>query len=194
MPTRGRLAVFLAAAAAVVGAGGVAAFACTNLATATLSSPSGRAGTTLTFTGTSFAASEDGAPPSPVVVRWGSAGGPVLAEMAPDPRGSVSGSFTVPETGPGHFVIIATQVDAQGEPQFGTPARVPFEVVGAGGQSVPPPVAEEAPLSSGSDPGGTSMVLVLGIVAACLFAGGLAAFRQSARGPSARPEAQPARR
>ena len=153
MLTRGRLATFFAGAAIALGAGGVAAFACTNLATAAVSSSTGRAGETLTFTGSSFAAPEEGAPPSPVVVHWGSAGGPVLAELAPDARGSVSGSFSVPQAGPGHFVIVATQVDAEGEPQFGTPARVPFEVVGANGESVPPPVTDGAPLSSGSGTG-----------------------------------------
>ncbi|HVM03549.1 MAG TPA: hypothetical protein VM242_00100 [Acidimicrobiales bacterium] len=194
MLTRGRLATFFAGAAIALGAGGVAAFACTNLATAAVSSSTGRAGETLTFTGSSFAAPEEGAPPSPVVVHWGSAGGPVLAELAPDARGSVSGSFSVPQAGPGHFVIVATQVDAEGEPQFGTPARVPFEVVGANGESVPPPVTDGAPLSSGSGSGGTSMLLVLGIVAACLLAGGLAAYRQSPPRPSPVPEARPARR
>ena len=192
MRTRGRLAMFFALAATVLVAGGVTAFACTNLATAAVSAPNGQAGAPLTFTGSSFAAAEAGEAPSPVVVHWGSADGPVLAELTPDARGAVSGSITVPQADPGHFVIIATQVDAEGEPQFGTPARVPFEVLGANGESTPAPVSQAAPASPGSDSGGTSMVLVLGIVAACLFAGGLAAFRQAPRGPSAVPE--PARR
>ena len=190
MLTRGRLALFSAVAATVVVVGGGTAFACTNLATAEVSAGTGRAGAAMTFTGSSFAAPEEGAAPSPVVVHWGSADGPVLAQLAPDARGGVSGSFTIPEADPGHFVIIATQVDAEGEPQFGTPARVPFEVLGANGESVPPPVDEAAPLSSGSESGGSSIVLVLGIVAACLFVGGLAAFRQVSRRPSAVPEAR----
>ena len=194
MVTRRKVPVFLAVAAAVVVFGGMSAFACTNLATLGTSATSGEAGTAVTVSGSSFAAAEEGAAPSPVRIHWNAVDGPVLAELAPDARGSVSGAFDVPDADPGHYVVVATQVDEEGEPQFGTPARAPFEIVGPSGESVPPPTPQVANASSdsGSD-GSTVLVVALGVVAVGLFAAGFVSFLQARRRVTV-PEAQPVRR
>lgn len=171
------VAAAMAAAAALLG--GAAAFACTNLATLNLGTPSAKAGTAVSVTGSSFATAKEGAAPIPVAIRWNSVNGPVLATLVPDASGSITGSFTPPETTPGHYIVMATQLDDKGENQFGTPARVPFEILGPTGESVPPPVRQ---LSSSSSDSSSSIPLVLlavvGIGALALFAAGLASFQK----------------
>lgn len=196
MVDRGRLSVFLAATAAVVMTAGVAAFACTNLATVGTSAPSGEAGTAVTVSGSSFAAAQDGAAASPVLIRWNKLDGPVLAEIPPDATGSISGTFTLPEADPGHYVLVATQVDEEGEPQFGTPARVAMEILGPSGESVAPPAAQAAASSSSSgrdSSASTVAVLGLGVLAVGLFAAGCASFLQERRRLAAGPAPQPVR-
>ena len=180
MLARGRVCLFFAVAAAVVTVGGVAAFACTNVATLDTSATSGAPGTAVTMSGFSFAAPEEGAPPSPVVVRWNGLEGPVLGEFAPDARGLVSGTFAVPNTEPGHYVVVATQVDDKGEPQFGTPARVPFEIVGPDGRRTEVPTRQAAAPDAGSG-GSSAPVVGLGVAAVVVFGAGLIAFQRERR-------------
>lgn len=201
MTTRGRITLACAAAAAAAAVlGGAAAFACTNLATLGISSPNAKAGTALTLTGTSFAAPSEGAPPSPVDVHWNAVDGPVVATMTPDASGNVTGSFTPAETTPGHYVIIATQVDEDGKPQFGTPARVPFEILGPSGEAAPPPAAAPVETTSSSSSGDDdatvplALVAVVGVVAFGVFAAGIGSLqrdRSRRQGPATAPAAQP---
>ena len=163
-----------------------AAFACTNLATLSTSAAAAKSGGVVTLSGSSFAAAEEGVAPSPVLVHWNKVDGPVLATLVPDAKGAVTGSVTLPTAEPGHYVLIATQVDEEGENQFGTPARVPLEVLSASGESVAPAdVQTSSSSSSGSD---TSvplvLVVMLGVVSVGVFAAGLASFR---KGGSPRP-------
>ena len=75
--------VFGAAAAASVIAG-AAAFACTNLATLNLSSTAGKAGDSVTVTGSSFRVnSANVAASDPVVLRWNGTEGTELARVSP---------------------------------------------------------------------------------------------------------------
>jgi len=176
------------AAAALLG--GVAAFACTNLATIETATPTGRAGTLVTITGSSFTAPSDGGTASPVEVRWNGVEGPVLTSLTPDATGAVSGSFTLPEASPGHYVVVATQLDDEGKPQFGTPARSGFEILGASGVATAPPAAQPATAatstsaSSSSDGASVPLALVgvLGVVSLGVFAAGLASFSKARAG------------
>ncbi|HEX2064325.1 MAG TPA: hypothetical protein VHE80_07875 [Acidimicrobiales bacterium] len=175
-------AVLVGAAVAVVVVTGVAAFACTNLATLNLSGPSAGPGESITATGSSFAVAEAGAPQSPVQLRWNGVDGEVLAEVTPDTAGSISATFTVPQAEPGQYVIVATQRDAEGEDEFGTPARAVFEVLGPGGQPARP--VAEAPVSGGaesSSAGAIALMAGLGIVGVSLFALGSRMFVRELR-------------
>src|SRR5215213_10967073 len=96
--------VFGAAAAASV-IPGAAAFACTNLATLNLSSAAGKAGDTVTVTGSSFrmpVGVETG-----VQIRWNALDGPVLAEVRPDRVGNISADIVIPQAAADNYVIIA---------------------------------------------------------------------------------------
>lgn len=194
MGARGKTSLLVAAVVASLAVlGGAAAFACTNLATLGTSAPTSNAGGSLTLTGSSFAAPAEGAAASPVLIHWGKVDGPVLASLVPDAAGAITGSITVPDTTPGHYVLVATQVDDKGENQFGTPARVPLEVVGATGESVPAPVTQPA-TSSSNDSGSSvplALVIVLGVVSVGVFAAGLASI-QNEKGRRGRPALAPA--
>ncbi|MGH9282857.1 MAG: hypothetical protein ACRD0S_07960 [Acidimicrobiales bacterium] len=205
MATRGRILLLggtAVAAAALLG--GAAAFACTNLATLGTTMSSGKVGTAITVAGTSFAAPSDGAPASPVEVHWNKVDGPVLTTLTPDANGAVSGSFTLPDASPGHYVVIATQLDDEGKPQFGTPARIAFEILGASGESTAPPAAQPVTATSSSSDDDSSVPLVLvgvlGVVSLGVFAAGLASFRKERAGrpapavapaPGIEPEPEP---
>jgi hypothetical protein len=195
----GRLAVLVAIGAFVVVLG-ASAFACANLATLNLSIGAGRPGTTITFTGAGFAVprASTGLTPTPVVVHWEWEDGPVIAEVAPDRYGSISAQFTVPETRPGTYIIVATQKTprrapgaSQEEPaalfaEPGTPARASFEVLAPGAVA-----AERSPViesGDGADSQGqldATVWIVLtaafGAVAMSLFGGGLIAFIHQSR-------------
>lgn len=195
----GRLAVLVAIGAFVVGLG-ASAFACARLATLNLSTGSGQPGTTVTFTGAGFAvprASTD-LSPTPVVVHWEWEDGPVVVEAVPDRYGSISAQFTVPETRPGTYIIVATQKTprrAPGAPEDqppayfaepGTPARASFEVLAPGAFASQRSSVVEA--GDGSDPQGqldATVWIVLtaafGAVAMSLFGGGLIAFIYQSR-------------
>lgn len=199
MGSRSKISLLCAAAAAASAVlGAAAAFACTNLATLDISTPSAKAGTTVAMTGSSFAAPEEGAAPSPVSIHWNKVDGPVLATLMPDATGTITGSFSPLETTPGHYVVIATQVDDEGENQFGTPARVAFEILGPSGESVPPPVTQAATTSSSSSDSSSAvplaLVVVLGLVAVGVFAAGLASFQKERSrrvGPALAPTPEP---
>jgi len=191
----GKWAGLVCAALVLMGAG-AAAFACTNLATLSLSTGSGRPGALITLTGASFPVPRPstGLTPTPVIIHWQKPDGMVLAEAPPDRYGSISASFTVPDAGPGTYVIVATQKTLRpvaGAPadtppvafdEPGTPARASFEVLGIGR-----PVARAVPVDpvTGSSDLDSSVWIVLtaafGAVAILLFGGGLIAFVHQSR-------------
>ncbi len=195
----GRLAVLVGIGAFIVGLG-AAAFACARLATLNLSAGSGQSGTTITFTGAGFAVprASTGLTPTPVVVHWEWEDGPVIAEVVPDRYGSISAQFTVPETRPGTYIIVATQKTprrAPGAPEEqppayfsepGTPARASFEVLAPGAIASQRSLVIES--GDGSDSQGqldATVWIVLtaafGAVAMSLFGGGLIAFIHQSR-------------
>ena len=195
----GRWAVLVAVGAIVAGVG-ASAFACANLATLSLSATSGRAGATVTLTGASFAypRASTGLAPTPVVVRWKDKDGPVLAEVTPDRRGAIATSFTVPDVGPGTYVILGIQetprkaADAPPDaaPAYfaepGTPARASFEVLAPGASRVVrPQVGEPVDAAEGQGQLDSTVWIVLtaafGAVAMSLFGGGLIAFVHQSR-------------
>src|SRR4051794_15788082 len=107
-----RVATTVAALALVTSALWMAsAFACTNLATISLSSGFGHPGDRITIIGTSFPVPRPTSttPTTPVVVRWKSIDGPIIANAVPDRTGTISATFTVPQTDPGNVVIVAVQ-------------------------------------------------------------------------------------
>lgn len=190
----------LAAVSALVAGVGASAFACANLATLNLSAGSGQPGATIAVTGAGFAPDRSGTgmPPTPVVLRWHSETGPVLAEASPDRYGSISASFTVPDVRPGTYVILGIQntprhvpgaPDDQAPATFaesGTPARASFEVLAAGGVRVvsqPPIQAVDGARGQGELDSAVWIVLTaaFGAVALSLFGGGLIAFIHQTR-------------
>ena len=194
----GRLAVLVAIGAFIVGLG-ASAFACASLATLHLSTGSGGPGTTVTFTGAGFAVprASTGRTPTPVVVHWEWEEGPVIAEVVPDRYGSISAQFTVPETRPGTYIIVATQKTprrAPGAPpeqapayfpEPGTPARASFEVLAPGAVAVQRGPMIESEVSDARAQLDATVWIVLtaafGAVAMSLFGGGLIAFIHQSR-------------
>jgi hypothetical protein len=175
--------VFGAAAAASVIAG-AAAFACTNLATLNLSSTAGKAGDTVTVTGSSFRTSTATTPAADVVLRWNGVEGAELARVQTDRAGNISASFAIPEGQPGYYVIVATQQDARGVDAYGTPARASFQILGANGQSVVTPAVSSAGSSIASSPSSTGIIALtvgLGALGLALFGAGFVAFVRQAR-------------
>jgi hypothetical protein len=195
----GRWAVMVSVAAIVAGLGATA-FACANLATISLSTPNGRPGIMVTFTGAGFAyprASSNQAP-TPVVLRWRDKNGPILAEVAPNRFGSIAATFTVPEASPGTYIILGIQetprVPAGAPPDAapayfpepGTPARASFEVLAPGAGPVirgPSVESVDAPVAQGQLDSTVWIVLTaaFGAVAMSLFGGGLIAFIHQSR-------------
>ena len=190
-----------------VGAGllltGSAAFACTNLATLNLSSSMGKPGDVITLTGSGFLASADEMPMdgmamemgaggspmagttaglavrSPVLIRWNGPDGPVLSDAVPDRSGTISVVFTIPETRSGQYTVVAVQKNPQGYDVYGTPARAPLQVIGAGG-STGDGVRGAGPEGAGesSSTGILALTVSLGILGVGLLAaGGIAATR-----------------
>ncbi len=194
-----RWAVVVAIGALVAGIG-ASAFAWANLATLSLSAGNGRPGTSIAFTGASFAAARPGSgqEATPVVVHWQWENGPVLAEATPDRYGTISASFTVPEAGPGTYILVASQRTPRAVPgagpdqplallaEPGTPARASFEVLAAGAgpvlRSAPPESIEVSEAQAQLD---STIWIVLtaafGAVAISLFGGGLIAFIHQSR-------------
>jgi hypothetical protein len=176
-----RSGVVGAAVSVVVGA---TAFACTNLATLNLSSTAGKAGDTVTVTGSSFAVGRGDAPTIPVQLRWNGVDGMVLAETVPDRAGNISATFAVPEGAPGYYVLVATQKDARGVDTYGTPARASYQILGPNGQSVVTPPASAAAASVPSEPSSSGIIALtvgLGVLGLALFGAGFVAFVRQAR-------------
>jgi hypothetical protein len=178
-----RVFAFLLGSIVVGSAAG--AFACTNISTLNISDSSGRPGDRVLVTGTSFGNSSPTgrrtATPLPVRVRWNAVEGPTLAELAPDAAGNISASITIPDAGPGRYVIFAVQQDADGYHMYGTPARIAFEILTPDGRSAVP--TEAAGMSSA---GGTSAnlpvaLVVLGTLGGVLFVLGFVSFARLLR-------------
>jgi hypothetical protein len=183
-----------------------AAFACTNLATISTNAESGHPGDNLTIVGTSFLVPRaPGATPTSVVIRWGSIEGPVVATAVPDRTGTISATFTVPPTAPGHVVILAVQRRAVLDPDApdapprsfvdepGTPARATFRVL-APGEAVLRPAPGSEFVGAITDDGVTAMVVLMvlfGAVSLSLFAGGVIAFLHQVRSRRTAVRAQP---
>ena len=186
--------LFAVLASAVVIAG-TAAFACTNLATLNLSSATGKAGDTITVTGSSFrmpSGVETG-----VQLRWNGVDGPVLAETRPDRVGNISAQVEIPNAAPDTYVIVAVLRDARGADTSGTPARAQFQIVGGAGRAVPAASAGQLPAGGAESSGSTSapigLLIVLGVAGLGLFGAGFIAVARQARGQKA-PAAAPVRR
>ena len=161
----------------------VAAFACTNLATLNLSTPTGIPGDVVTMTGSSFRVPTSG-PTNPVLLHWNGVDGPVLAQAMPDKAGNISATFSVPNGQPGYYVIVATQRTPAGVDEYGTPARASFQILGAGGQSVVQQPGTQAPTGVASDPSSTGIIALtvgLGALGLALFGAGFTAFVRQAR-------------
>lgn len=171
--------------------------ACTNLATINLSSSMGKPGDAITVTGTGFLASADEMPMdgmamdmstmpmgtmgvrSPVVLRWNGPEGPVLSDAVPDRSGTISVLFTIPETEAGQYTVVAVQKNPQGYDVYGTPARAPLQVIGAGrpGAGAVGSGSQGAGGQSTS-PGILALTVGLGVLGISLLAaGGMAATR-----------------
>jgi hypothetical protein len=178
--------------AAVFLLAGAAAFACTNLATLSLSSNAGKSGDVVTVTGSSYRM------PSGVTtgvqLRWNALDGPVLAEAVPDKVGNISASITIPQAAPDTYVVIAVLKDARGNDTSGTPSRAQFQVVGGAGAAAPQPaIAQQTPVASTASSGSAAplaLLLGLGALGLLLFGGGIAA---TARGTRTRTVPAPAK-
>ncbi|MEX0658559.1 MAG: hypothetical protein WD080_05455 [Egibacteraceae bacterium] len=169
------------------------AFACTNLATLNLSAAAGQAGDSITVTGSSFSVPSEGETPA-VVMTWNGAEGEELASVTPDSAGNVSATFEIPDGQPGYYVIVASQMDEEGEPMYGTPARASFQILGPGGESVVQPAAPTpAVADGGSTTGIVAMTAILGVLGLALFGAGFSAFVKQLRGRE-EPETAPVRR
>lgn len=159
------------------------AFACTNLATMNLSSPSGTVGSSLTVTGSSFKYVAEGAP-QPVLFHWNALEGPVLGQAIPDPSGTVSATFAIPEGPAGDYVIIARQLDEKGKDQYGTPARAAFRVTGTGGETAAAALPPSSNLVAGGSTSNSGMLAVtvgVGVLGLVLFGAGFSSFVRQAR-------------
>lgn len=186
------VAGIVVAALAVLLVAGSTALACTNLATLALSRASGHVGDQITLVGTSFPVprASSSTPATEVVIHWNAADGPVLAIATPDRTGTISVTFTVPESAPGDTILIATQrrpladPDHPGAPpvayvdEVGTPARAAFRVLARGEPApVPPAVDDFAGAHVEAGPTGMILLTVLfAAVALSLFFGGVIAF------------------
>lgn len=183
-----RLGITLMAAAALVLAGAMTAFACTNLATLNLSDSTAAGGATVDVTGSSFSSDSDALE---VTVHWDGVDGPELAAVEPDAAGGIATQVEIPEDAePGYHVLVASQMtQAEGghesegvSPAFGTPARASILV----GEAPPQPQpSDEA--STGAAPAAeasSGLLAVLGLLAVAgigLFAVGLGLFVREVR-------------
>lgn len=164
---------------------GAAAFACTNLAVLSMSSTAGKVGDQITVTGSSFRVnSANLAASDPVILRWNSVDGPELARSQPDKAGNISAQFTIPDSPPNHYVVMAVQRDARGVNAGGTPARASFQILGASG----PPPALSPPSSTGaaaaapsSSTGMVALTVGLGVTGFALFGFGFVAMTRQRR-------------
>ncbi|MFP5317401.1 MAG: hypothetical protein ACLGI2_03800, partial [Acidimicrobiia bacterium] len=189
MNLRRKVAVAFGSAATATVIAGAAAFACTNLATLNLSSSAGKAGDTVTVTGSSFRVnSQNVANSDTVVLHWNGVDGATLAEVKPDRAGNISATFTVPDGQPGYYVLVATQRNAAGQDGYGTPARASYQILGPNGQSVVQPASSPAGTvaTESSSSGIIALTVGLGALGLALFGAGFIAFvRQARKAPAA---------
>lgn len=158
------------------------AYACTNLATLNLNTPTGAPGDSVTVTGSSFNVAKTGVSDA-VLLHWNGADGPVLAQTVPDKAGNISANIAIPEGQPGYYVIVATQRNAQGVDAYGTPARASFQIVGPGGQAAAqqPSTTPGSLVSEPSSSGMIALTVGLGALGLALFGAGFTAFVRQAR-------------
>ena len=114
------------------------AYACTALATLTVTSGAAAPGQTISGTGKGFNGGLHGADPltatrTPVVMRLNSRSGPILGSFVPiNTAGDLVFSFTAPNVPAGQHVLIGVQNDpATGNPYYGTPARQSITIAAA---------------------------------------------------------------
>lgn len=169
------------AMAGVLGMSIAGVLACTSLATLNVAQGQAAPGSDVQVTGSSFQTTDKGA--SAVSVRWNAVDGPVLASLAPDASGSISGTITVPANlQPGDYILVATQTDKTGQPAFGTPARLAFEVSGTAtaAPAAAPATQTAAPVatSNGAGVGGATLGALAGLalLGLLLFLVGAATF------------------
>lgn len=187
------------------------AFACTNLATISLSTGWGHPGERISLVGSSFpvprsTAGQASAAATPVVIHWASSDGPVLATLTPDRTGSIATTFTIPPSEPGNVLIVAVQRRAVIDPaapdaqpqafvdEVGTPARATFRIL-APAQTAPTSVPNDqfsVPADESGSTGLIVMMVLFGAVAMSLFGGGLIAFLHQVRSSKPIPERTPA--
>lgn len=200
-----RLVVTTTALLAVAVVAGSAVFACTNLATLSLSSKTARPGERVVVVGTSFRVSRaPDQPTTPVVLHWGDGDGPILAEAKPEPTGMLSVTITVPDDAPaGYATIVATQRRPLAPPEetgntgpaayvdeVGTPARASIRILAPGEpreQVTFDPTSAIVPKPASS----TTMLIVIvlvGAIALSLFGGGLIAYLHQHRTLARQPQ------
>lgn len=194
-----RLGITLMTTAALLFAGAVTAFACTNLATLNLSESNSAAGATIDVSGSSFSTDSDA---TEVAIHWDGVDGPELASVEPDTSGAIATEVEIPsDAEPGYHVLVATQMtEAEGgheseglSPAFGTPARASILV----GEEVPQPQATAEPSTGAAPAAETSsgLLAVFGLLAVAgvgLFGAGLGLFVREVRQRRSAPA--PARR
>ena len=156
------------------------AFACANLATLKLDHGVAAAGSDITAYGRNF---NSNAAASTVTIRFNSRNGRVLWEGRPASNGKLTGTFKAPLVKAGQFVLVATQIGADGRPAAGTPGRAPLKIKAASASSaVAPPVASPGGPTLPSLPVGIGMALVM----LGLAGGGVALIAGSRRAGSRR--------
>lgn len=166
MTARRALAWALAGTSVAAGMVGAAAFACTNLATLSLSSAAGNQGETVTVTGSSFNVARDVAASSPVVLHWNGVDGILLAIAHPDGAGNIGATFAIPQGEPGYYVVVATQRDGRGVDEYGTPARASYQILGPTGPSALG--ADDAPTAAGPTAASSGDVVALSLAVGAL--------------------------
>lgn len=187
-----KVSITLTTAVALLLAGAMTAWACTNLATLNLSESNGAAGATVDVTGSSFASSESGG--QEVAIHWDSVDGAELATAEPDATGSISTPVEIPaDAEPGYHVLVATQMQEGDEGElseaYGTPARASFLV----GDTVPEQETAPAAASSGAAPaaetptGLIALTILLAVAGIGLFGAGLGLFVREVRQRGAVP-------
>ncbi len=185
MHTR-RFAAGAFAGIAVLAATASAAWACVSGPVVNLSTIQAKPGEQVTITGTGFRQAD------PVQIRFNGLDGPILAEL-PEPKNrEINGTFTVPpNTSPGNYVIVVSQVE-NGKMTL-SPIRAVMTVVGPSGQtpvlgaatSADPDAGDRLPSLVRSDDSvsnGTLALVALGVAGMGMFAAGIAALATSRRG------------
>lgn len=150
------LALMVLAAVGLVGAGGVAAWACVPQANLITLAPrsSGPPGTEVTVEGL-------GLDPGPAEIRWNAADGPLLGEG----NGPVlSVPVTIPDAEEGLYIVVVVARQPGGG--IGNTARAAFQVTGADGVgTASPPAGEGTAVDEPTDAAGSTATTVLTLAA-----------------------------